>query len=86
MLGTNILNCEVTNITNLGFWILISNNDEVKEYFIPFTTFPDFKKSSIEQIMDVKASSPYQLHWESLDIDIEINSLKDPVSFPLKFK
>jgi len=71
----------VTNITNIGFWILINR----KEYFVPFEHYPRFRKASIEQIADFKLLSPKQLHWESLDCDIELDALSYPKSFPLSF-
>jgi hypothetical protein len=71
----------VTNITNIGFWILIDR----KEYFVPFDYYPHFRKASIDQIADFKLLSPKQLHWESLDCDIELDALSDPKVFPLHF-
>lgn len=71
----------VTNITNIGFWILIDR----KEYFVPFEHYPRFRKASIDQITDFKMLSPQQLHWESLDCDIELEALSYPSVFPLRY-
>ncbi len=80
--GSNtLINDGVTNITSIGFWILINK----KEYFIPFKHYPLFKKASIEQIADFKLLSPKQLHWESLDCDIELDALSEPHAYPLHF-
>ena len=81
--GDNILiNSEVTNITKLGFWILVNNN----EYFVPFTDYPVFKKATIEQIIDFEMLSQNQLSWKSLDCDIELVALGNPQQFPLLYK
>jgi len=81
--GNNILiNNEVTNISKHGFWLLI----EKKEYFVPFTDYPQFKKATIEQIIDFEMLSPKQLFWKSLDCDIEIAALESPQQFPLYYK
>ena len=79
--NTFINNC-VTNICSFGFWILI---DE-KEYFVPFSDYPVFKKAKIEQIINFRQLSPNQLHWQSLDCDIELSALEFPHQFPLMYQ
>ncbi len=80
--GNNtLISDEVTSITKLGFWILIDNI----EYFVPFTDYPDFKKARVEDILDFKKLLPNQLYWEKLDIDIELEALKNPENYPLIF-
>ena len=79
--NSTLINDEVTSITKLGFWILI---DKV-EYFVPFTDYPDFKKARVEDILEFKKLSPTQLYWEKLDIDIELEALKNPENYPLSF-
>ncbi len=80
--GTNTLNSEVTNISAHGFWALAGD----KEYFIPFTDYPVFKKATVSEIYAMTQISPSQLRWESLDADIELNALKNPDSFSLVFE
>jgi len=72
----------VTNISDLGFWILAGN----KEYFIPFKEYPGFRDASVNQILRFNFIPPSQLRWEALDIDIELQALSQPESFPLVFK
>ncbi len=81
-LGKNILDSEVTNISAIGFWVLVGN----KEYFIPFADYPAFKNATVAQIYDLTQSSPSQLRWESLDIDIEIDALENPEKVPLVYR
>jgi hypothetical protein len=87
MLGTNIFRCEVTNIANFGFWLIIDNQkDNWQEYFIPFSDYPSFKKAKINEIHNVKMLSVNQIHWPDLDIDIEVDALRNPEDYPLIFK
>lgn len=76
-----LTNSCVTNITSIGFWVLVNN----VEYFVPFSLYPWFRGATIEQIMDVKVLSPDQLYWESIDCDIELKALKTPENYPLQF-
>ena len=80
--GTNISYCEVTNITSMGFWILIDN----KEYFIPFDDYPAFRIATIAQIYAVQRLSPTQFYWSELDIDIELDALEHPDQYSLAFR
>jgi hypothetical protein len=80
--GTSISACNVTGINDLGFWLLV----EDKEYFVPFSNYPGFKDASINQILKIRFSPPSQLHWEELDMDIELQALTQPEFFPLSFK
>ncbi len=74
--------CEVTGINDLGFWVLAGDC----EYFVPFSAYPEFKESSVNQILNIRFFPPSQLSWIELDIDIELPSLSKPESFPLAFK
>jgi len=78
----SISDCEVTDITKNGFWLIINN----KELFISFNIFPMFKTVSIADIFIVEYYPPDHLRWENLDIDIELNSLVTPDDYPLVFR
>ncbi|MEI6900482.1 MAG: DUF2442 domain-containing protein [Bacteroidota bacterium] len=80
--GTAISACSITNINELGFWILV---DE-KEYFVIFEHYPGFKDASVRKILNVHFSPPEQLYWKDLDIDIELPALTNPEQFPLIFR
>ena len=81
MNGTSTLISSVTNIIESGFWIWIGE----KEYFVPFSDYPSFKKATIDQILSMQIISPNQMRWEALDIDIELSALNNPEHFPLHF-
>jgi hypothetical protein len=70
---------EVTHISKNGFWILLGD----EELLVPFAHFPWFKKATVEQISDVNWPTPDHLHWPSLDIDLSVQSIRQPQDFPL---
>jgi hypothetical protein len=80
--GVAISQCEVTNISQFGFWLLVDN----REYFVPFADYPVFQAASITQIYSVEHIAPDQLYWPALDVDINLRSLEYPEAFPLVFK
>jgi len=70
---------EVTNISRHGFWLLL---DE-EELLLPFEQFPWFKSATVEQIINVEQPSAGHLHWPALDIDLAVQSIRQPEAFPL---
>ncbi len=79
--GKNISKAEIQNISSQGIWILVNGT----EFFMPFVEFPWFLKATIEQIYRIEFFHDKHLHWPALDIDIDIESLKNPASYPLKY-
>lgn len=79
--GVATSQCEVTNISRLGFWVLIDD----REYFVPFADYPAFQTASVKQIYGVERIASDQLYWPSLDVDIDLRSLEHPEAFPLVF-
>jgi hypothetical protein len=72
---------EVQNISHQGMWILIGD----QEFFISFEKFPWFLKATIDQIYNLEFLHDKHLHWPTLDIDIDLDSLKYPDLYPLKY-
>ena len=70
---------EVTNISKHGFWLLLGE----EELLVSFAEFPWFKRATIEQILAVEWPSPQHLYWPDLDIDLSIESIRNPAAFPL---
>lgn len=77
--GANTSQIEVTNIDQFGFWLLIRD----REYFLPYDNFPWFRKASVDQILHVDLLHEEHLYWPDLDVDLSIESLDAPESFPL---
>ncbi len=69
---------EVTNISRHGFWLLLGN----EELLLPFEHFPWFKSATVEQITEVEQPSPNHLCWPSPDIDLSVDSIRQPEAFP----
>ena len=78
--GRNISKVEVSNISPNGLWILAGG----KEYFLPHREFPWFENASLRAIHDVRLLHQHHLYWESLDIDLELESLENLEKYPLK--
>ena len=80
--GASILPVEVTNIDRFGFWLLVEDN----EYFLPYQDFPWFRTARVAEILNVELSHGDHLHWPALDVDLCLDSLAQPESFPLIYK
>ena len=79
MPGTVTSEVEVTNVSVHGFWLLLG----AEELAVPFATFPWFKKATIEQLSNVQRPTPNHLYWPQLDVDLSVESIRDPAAFPL---
>ena len=79
MPGIGTSAAEVTNISAHGFWLLLGD----EELPVPYAQFPWFTKATIEQILAVEWPSENHLYWPQLDIDLAVESLRDPDAFPL---
>jgi hypothetical protein len=81
MPGTATSGAEVTHISGHGFWLLLGD----EELAVPDSEFLWFKKATVEQILAVERPTE-NLHWPQLDIDLSVESLRDPKAFPLVSK
>ena len=79
MHGIVTLGAEVTNVSKHCFWLLLGE----EELAVPFSEFPWFKKATIEQLSDVQRPTEGHLYWPQLDVDLSVQSIRDPASFPL---
>ena len=79
MPGTITLGAEVTNVSKHCFWLLL----EDEELAVPFSEFPWFKKATIEQLADVQRPTEDHLYWPQLDVDLSVESIRNPDNFPL---
>ncbi len=70
---------EVTHVFKHGFWLLLGS----KELLVPFAEFPWFRKATIEQISTVERPSENHLYWPQLDVDLSVESIRQPAGFPL---
>jgi hypothetical protein len=80
MPGTITSAVEVTNVSVHGFWLLVGD----EELSVSFSEFPWFRKATIEQLSDVRRPTENHLYWPQLDIDLSVESIRDPSAFPLR--
>jgi hypothetical protein len=74
---------EVTHISRHGFWLLLGEKEEL---LLPFAQFPWFRQATIEQISTIEWPTPDHLYWPELDIDLSVQSIRQPEKFPLLAK
>ena len=79
MPGTSTFPVEVTNVSRHGLWLLVGD----EELFLPFEQFPWFRDASIEKISFVERPTADHLYWSLLDIDLSVESIRNPAAFPL---
>lgn len=77
--GKSTFAAEVTNVSRHGFWLFVDG----EELFLRFRDFPWFRNSTIGQLVDVKRPSAQHLYWPVLDVDLCVDSIKNPERFPL---
>lgn len=80
--GTDISVVEVTNISGFGIWLLVHG----QEHFLPFEQFPWFQDASVKKILHVEMPSDQHLYWPDLDVDLELECILHPESYPLMSK
>jgi hypothetical protein len=79
MHGTTTSVPEITHVSRHGLWLLL--NDE--ELLLPFEYFPWFRQATIDQISQVEWPAPDHLYWPQLDVDLSVESIRNPAAFPL---
>ncbi len=79
MPGTVTSAPELTNVSKHGLWLLLGQ----EELHLPFAKFPWFRKATIEQLSEIEWPSPNHLYWPLLDVDLSVESVRDPEAFPL---
>ena len=82
MLESSISVPELTHVSRRGFWLLIDD----EEFLLPFAEFPWFRRATIEQLSAIEGPTAEHLYWPLLDIDLAVDSVRDPSAFPLVFK
>ena len=81
-LGKNTSPVEVSNISPHGFWLLLGD----EELFVPFSEFPWFREANVRQISRVELPTTHHLYWPELDVDLAVDSIRNPKAFPLVSK
>ena len=79
MHGIATSQAEVTHVSKHGFWLLLDG----EELLVPFAEFPWFKQATIEQLSAVEWPSKDHLYWPQIDVDLSVESIRNPQAFPL---
>ena len=79
MPGPSTLEAEVTHVSEHGFTVVVGG----EELAVPFSEFPWFRSASIEHIRQLERPAEGHLRWPALDIDLAVESLRNPSAFPL---
>ena len=78
--GKNTSEIEVTLISSHGIWLLAGD----RELFMPYDEFPWFKDAPVAKILNVQIPAPGHFYWPDLDVDLDLESIEHPESYPLK--
>jgi len=70
---------DTSSNSDKGFCLLLGD----EELFVSYEEFPWFKKATMEQISSVEWPTPDHLYWPLMDIDLSVESIRDPGKFPL---
>lgn len=70
---------EISNVSKHGLWLLLGD----EELFLSFVDFPWFKSASIAQLCEIEQPSENHLYWPELDVDLSVESIRNPTAFPL---
>jgi len=73
---------EVAHIDSHGLWLYAKDS----EYFLPYDEYPWFKQAKVKEILNVRLLHDCHLYWPDLDIDLELDCIANPKSYPLKYK
>ena len=73
---------EVTHISSHGIWVLA----EAEEFFLPYEDFPWFRSATVTAVLNLEQPTPGHLYWPDLDVDLSVDTLRNPDRFPLKAK
>jgi hypothetical protein len=82
MLGKDTSKAEILSIDGHGLWLYAKG----KEYFLSYEDFPWFREAVVADVLGVELLHEFHLHWRSLDVDLDLNSLEDLSEIPLIYK
>lgn len=72
----------VLMINAQGIMLSVQGND----FFISYNRMPWLRNARISDVLNVRMSGRSAIEWETLGVDLEIESLKHPERYPLIMK
>jgi len=82
MPGTTTLAAEVTRASGHCAWIFIDD----QELALPYSEYPWFHAVPIQWMINVLRPTADHLYWPGFDVDLSIESMRHPQTFPLRAK
>lgn len=79
--GRNISSVEVANISPHGIWLQVRGT----EYFLSYEEHPWFQNARLADLYEVRLIHGRFLRWDTLDVDLALDSLDHPDRYPLKY-
>jgi len=77
--GDNTFPVEITHISSHGVWLLTDQ----EELFMSYQDFPWFKNQPVNAIIEVEEVSRGHFYWSKIDVDLTVEMIKHPETFPL---
>ena len=56
------------------------------EYFLAYGEYPWFRDAKVGEVLHVELLHERHLHWPDLDVDLSLESLKHPETYPLTYR
>ena len=80
--NTENISVKVRSLMSDGIFISVCGND----YYLSYNRVPWFRNAKVSDIFNVKMCGDDAIRWNSLDVDLELDSLKHPERYPLVMK
>lgn len=82
MPGTVASPVGTVQVSRFGLWLAIGD----AEHFLNFTHFPWFRTATIGEICEATEVSQDHFHWSRLDVDLDLDTIRDPGKYPLVYR
>ena len=79
MPGENTSQVEILYLTQHGFSLVLDG----EALHLRFADFPWFEGVPLEELHAVQRPAAGHLYWPALDVDLSLESIRDPAAFPL---
>lgn len=79
MPGENTSQVEILYLTRHGFSLVLDG----EALPLRFADFPWFKGIPLEELRAVQRPAAGHLYWPALDVDLSLESIRDPAALPL---
>ena len=80
--STKHTSVSVRTIMPDGIYLTVREND----YYLSYNRLPWFRNAKISDIFNVEMIGDDAIRWDTLDVDLEIDSLRYPERYPLVMK